>query len=322
MSIKLSIIICAYNSAKDIAKAIRSLLEQTVAVKIIVVDDGSKDETASIVRSFSDEYANVFYYAKENGGIADARNFGIAKVDTEYFGFLDSDDTCRKDMAMKMLKAIEDQKADVAFCDFIRVYKDKTEYVKDTGFKDKRDMLTRAFALVWNKIYRTSFIKEHGLSFNKGLRYEDICFSYELFAYADKAAYVSEGLIDYYQNEGSQSREYSSEVLDLIEDLRLLKAFYKKRGLWDLYAAEIGYICIRLILGSGYLRAVRIKDKAVRKEALDQGWKYLISEYPNFKDNPYLKKGIKNRYYRHINRLIYDHGGWFFRILYKIGILR
>ena len=322
MDKKLSIIVCAYNSEKTIKKTIDSLLDQTEAIKIIIIDDGSKDNTAKIAKEYSDMYPDISYYYKENGGIADARNFGMDKVDTEYFGFLDSDDTCKKDMAMKMLEAIEKDEADVAICDFSKIFKDKTIYQKDTGFKDKKDMIARAFAIVWNKIYKTSFIRDIGIRFNKGLRYEDICFSYELFPYLNKVAYVEESLIDYYQNEGSQSREYSLEVLDLLEDLKLLKTYYKDNGLLAKYSDELEYINIRLILGSGYLRAIRIGDKEARKGVLDKGWEYFNREYPNFKDNPYLKEGLKNKYYGHINRFIYDHSGWLFRIAYKLGLMR
>ena len=94
---KLSIIVPVYNGEKTIKRAIDSLLKQTVEVDIIVVNDGSTDNTESVVKTYSN--SNIHYYYKKNGGISDARNFGISKVNTEFFGFLDSDDYVKEDMA-------------------------------------------------------------------------------------------------------------------------------------------------------------------------------------------------------------------------------
>ena len=100
---KLSIIVPVYNDENNIENAINSLLDQSVLVDIIVIDDGSTDNTGDIVNKIKKKHKNIHYFKKKNSGIADARNFGVSKVKTKYFGFLDSDDVCREDMAEKML---------------------------------------------------------------------------------------------------------------------------------------------------------------------------------------------------------------------------
>ena len=76
---RLSIIVPVYNGEKTIKRAIDSLLKQTEEVDIIVVNDGSTDNTEDLIKSYSK--SNIHYFYKENGGISDARNFGISKVE-------------------------------------------------------------------------------------------------------------------------------------------------------------------------------------------------------------------------------------------------
>ena len=88
---KVSVIIPTYNRSKIVKDAICSVLDQTESdLEIIVVDDGSTDDTHSIVSGISDD--RVFYFFKTNGGPAGARNLGLSKAKGEYIAFLDSDD--------------------------------------------------------------------------------------------------------------------------------------------------------------------------------------------------------------------------------------
>lgn len=99
---KISIIITAFNSEKTIEKAIKSALEQNYEdLEIIVVDDGSKDNTEQKVLSFEND--TIKYYKKENSGVSDTRNFGIEKATGDYLMFLDDDDYLDKDL----LKTLE-----------------------------------------------------------------------------------------------------------------------------------------------------------------------------------------------------------------------
>ena len=95
----LSIIVPVYNGEKTIKRALDSLLNQTIKVDIIVVNDGSIDKTEDIVLDLKKDNDNIFYFYKDNSGISDARNFGVDKVNTKFFGFLDSDDYVKEDMA-------------------------------------------------------------------------------------------------------------------------------------------------------------------------------------------------------------------------------
>ncbi len=320
----IAVIVPVYNGEKDIEKCLFSLLNQTIAVKIIVVDDGSNDQTGVIVKRMAAyQPERIFYYYKENSGIADARNFGLSKVDTEYFGFLDSDDTVAKDMYEKMLLAIKEANADIAMSNFYWVYAKSRKEAKDVGYQDKHEILEKMFATLWNKLYRTSWFKETALSFPSGLHYEDASILYRLAYYMDRVAYVDEAFVNYYQHRGSITHTFTVYINDMIEVLEGIKHFYEEKGAFEEFKEEIEYLFIRFFLGNSYLRACRIKDHKLRKEVLNKGYTCLISNFPQYKNNAYLQKGgLKNLYFKMIDEKGYYRNVYLFKILYALKIMK
>ncbi len=319
---KLSIIVPVYNGEKTIKRAIESLLKQTTPVDIIVVNDGSKDNTEEIVLDLKKNNDNIYYFYKENSGISDSRNFGVDKVETEFFGFLDSDDTVKEDMAEKMLCAIEDN--DICISNFTWVYEDgKRKEAKDIGYKNKHEIIEKMFSTLWNKIYRTSWFRETNIKFPSGLRYEDTSVLIRLAYYMDKVSYVNESFVDYYQLNGSITHTYNININDMISVFKGIKEFYEDKNAYEEYKEELEYLTIRFFLGSSYLRACKIEEKDVRRDTLDKGWNYLINTYPSFKDNKYLNSGgKKNLYFKLINRSRYYFNSKVFKVLYKLRIMK
>ena len=99
----LSVIVPCYNGEKFIGRCLESLVNQTLQdIEIIVINDGSTDNSQDIIDSYANKYHNIKAYKIPNSGIADARNFGVSKVETPYFGFLDCDDYTDVTMFEKM----------------------------------------------------------------------------------------------------------------------------------------------------------------------------------------------------------------------------
>lgn len=319
----ISVIVPVYNGEKDIEKCLFSLLNQSINVDIIVVDDGSTDNTRNIVEDLKQKSGErIHYYYKDNGGIADARNFGVSKVETEYFGFLDSDDTVSKNMYEKMLLEIKKENSDICMCNFYWVYDNGKKLAKDIGYANKHEILEKMFATLWNKLYRTSWFRACEISFPKGLHYEDASLLYRLAYHMDKVAYVDEAFVNYYQRKGSITHTYTVYINDMIEVLEGIKRYYLDREYYE-YKDEIEYLFIRFFLGNSYLRACRIKDKKLRREVLDKGYECLVQNYPEFKDNPYLKKGgWKNKYFSIITKEWYYRNVYIFKLLYALKIMK
>lgn len=325
MENRLSIIVPVYNGEKDIEKCLLSLINQTLEIEIIVVNDGSIDNTESIVLKLAENNKNIHYYYKKNSGIADTRNFGVSKVQTEYFGFLDSDDTVKETMAQRMLAEIDKTKADICLANFTWTYDNSSDnkLAHDIGYKDKHEILEKMFATLWNKIYRTKWFKDTNIKFPSGLRYEDASVLYRLAYYMDNVCYVDESFVDYYQRPGSITHTFNININDMIEVFKGIKEFYISKNAFDEYKEEIEYLYIRFFLGNSYLRACRIIDKEVRMDTLNKGWEFLNSNFPNFKKNKYLKNsGLKNKYFRIINKNRYYNNVYLFKLLYKLKLMK
>ena len=119
-----SVVIPAYNSAQTIMRAVESVRRQSYApYEVIVVDDGSTDGTADIVKAFPD----VTYYYQENSGPAAARNLGVAKASGRLVAFLDADDRWQPEKLQKCVNALlGSEKARVVISDFA-LYDDEHE---------------------------------------------------------------------------------------------------------------------------------------------------------------------------------------------------
>lgn len=98
---KISVIIPVYNTEKYIDKCINSVLQQDLETEIIVVNDGSTDNSKKIIEKYKDK---IIYLEKENGGLSDARNYGLKYATGEYVAFLDSDDFIEKGFIFKIRK--------------------------------------------------------------------------------------------------------------------------------------------------------------------------------------------------------------------------
>lgn len=107
---KLSVIIPVYNTSKYIEKCLKSIVNQTMKnIEIIIVNDGSDDDSETVIKQFIEKYQNknIKYYKKENGGLSDARNYGVTKANGEYISFVDSDDYIEKNLYNNLEKYMD-----------------------------------------------------------------------------------------------------------------------------------------------------------------------------------------------------------------------
>ena len=141
--VKVSIIVPFYNVEKYIEKCLTSLVNQTLEeIEIILVNDGSKDESIKVAKDFEQKYpAKIRYYEKPNGGLGDARNFGIKFAKGEYIAFLDSDDYVEPTMYEEMYEMAIKEKSDMVECDFWWEYPNKKKDDRGVEYKNQNDML-------------------------------------------------------------------------------------------------------------------------------------------------------------------------------------
>ena len=164
---KLSVIVPCYNAEKYISKTLDSLVNQTLDnFEVIVINDGSTDNSLNIINSYKEKYPHIIkVHSQENKGIAATRNVGLDLVTGEYIGFLDSDDNASYDMFEKMYNKAKEKDLEIVVSNFTWIYPDSERLEKEGPYKPGKDMMINLFAVLWNKIYKTSFIKETGIRF-------------------------------------------------------------------------------------------------------------------------------------------------------------
>lgn len=306
---KVSVIVPIYNVEKYLEKCINSLLSQTLEdIQIILVNDGSKDNSGNIAKECEKNNKNrIIYVEKENGGLSDARNYGLKYATGDFIAFLDSDDYIEKNAYEEMYNKAIEENADYVECDFIWEFPNKIRVDKQYPYKNKKEMLSFVRVVAWNKLIKRQLIIDNNLEFPKGLRYEDVEFTYKLIPFINKFANVDKPFIHYVQREGSIANVQNERTAEIFTVLDNVIEFYKKNNIYEKYRDELEYNYARYLLCSSLKRMCKIKDKTIREKLLTESWKRLNSNFPNWKENVILKTVNigKNKYMRTVNKSTY-----------------
>ena len=317
---KISVIVPVYNVEAYLERSLNSLKNQTFKdLEFIIVDDGSTDGSAKIIKEFVKSDKRFSYHKKKNGGLSDARNYGMKYATGKYLAFLNSDDYIDLDLYEKMYEKAVETKADVVEADFIWEYPNKQ--VKDISkVTDLGRLLVDIRVVAWNKLYKKSLIDKIGVKFSKGLHYEDVDWCYKIVPYIKKFASVHGTYIHYIQRPNSIANTQNEKVRDIYKILENAVIYYQENNLLNKYFYELEYSCLRIIYGSSFLRVMGINNKKLRNSIIKEGTDFLNKYFPNYKKNIYLlsDKTKKNYYYRTINSFTLPIYIKLFRLLKKV----
>ncbi len=222
---KLSIIVPFYNSARFLKRCIESLEDQDIeksCYEIIMVDDGSTDEGASIVKHYQGVYPNIKLYSQPNSGQGAGRNLGLAHSRGEYISFVDSDDYVLPNKLSNILSLCDHLEQDILYC-FANVYDSIGKAKKSIEFHDfNEDVTYRGDNLllsniivgsVWAKFYSRNFLLNNNLKFGVGFTHQDSDFMYRCLVKAKKVNFLNDIFYSYCWNEGSTIRTKDSAQL-------------------------------------------------------------------------------------------------------------
>ena len=305
---KISVIVPVYNVENYIEKCLKSLVNQTMQdIEIIIVNDGSKDNSKNIVKSFEEKYPEkIVYLEKENGGLSDARNYAMPYAKGGYIAFLDSDDYVENDMYEKMYEIAQKENSDLVECDFYWEYPNKIK--EDIGqiYYGKKEMLEKVRVVAWNKLIKRDILEKTKIQFPKGYRYEDVEFTYKLIPHLEKVSFLKKPCIHYIQRENSISNSQNERTKEIFDVLDNVIKYYKENGYYDEYKEELEYTYARILLCSSLKRMCKIKDKEKKEKLLNTTWENLNTKFPNWKENKILKnKSWKNRYMKSVNKFTF-----------------
>lgn len=311
---KVSVIVPVYNVEKYLDKCLDSLANQTLKdIEVIVVNDESPDNSQKIIDKYAKKYHHIHGYLKKNGGVSDARNFGLSKATGDYIAFVDGDDYVAYNMYELMYKKAKSGNFDIVACNLNYVYEDgKIIEVSSKINSDTTNIkktYVNMYPCVWNKIYKKQLFKNN-ISFKKGVWYEDVDFLYKLMPYVKTIGVVNKPLNQYVQRPGSITKTFDKRLYNYIDNFNELIEFYKERKIYQAFNKELEYIYVRYILAT-FIKQATNYDKLDYLKAVDTAIKNVKEHFPHYRKNKYFYKNPKGIYLLIFNKIIA-------RILYKI----
>jgi len=225
---KVSIIVPVYNGVQRLRRCAESILNQDYPeLELILVDDGSKDESWKLMQEIAEKDSRVKIIHKENGGVSSARNRGLSEAGGSYIQFSDVDDWLPMDATKLLVREMEANPVEMVIGDFYRVVGTN---VSAKGSIEKHGVLTRReyadhmmmrpadlyYGALWNKLYRREIIEQHSIRMDESISYsEDMIFNLEYLLHVGSIAVLKAPVYYYQYTKGSlvdQSLNLNSTV--------------------------------------------------------------------------------------------------------------
>lgn len=301
----ITVIVPVYNVEKYLRQCLESIVQQSYKnIEVIMVDDGSTDESGAVCEEYASSYKNFFVLHQKNAGLGMARNGGLQKAKGKYVMFLDSDDYIDPDHIEVLYTHIKEKQADVCKGGFRKVKDNGTvtfERKYSNEFFEGKDVAERflprligsapdkkdSFEMsVWSSLYKMSYICQNGLKFpsERELISEDLVFNIEYMQYAKNVCVVSEVGYNYRINTESLTKHYQPDKFE-----RYIKLYmYVRKRLFELhYNLDTVYRLDRIILVN--IKGCIIQEKT---EISGHSMKTAVKNIKNICQNQHLQKMI------------------------------
>lgn len=234
MGEKITVIVPVYNVENYLQQCLDSLLAQTYKnLEIIVVNDGSTDNSGNICQEYVQKDNRIIYIEKENGGLSDARNTGLEKMTGNYVTFVDSDDWVEQDYVEVLYKKLMEYQADIAVANYYSYNESEGIYYfhifGDSYYEKVYDNVSifenlyessemKSFALIsaWGKLYRADLFNH--LRFDKGKLGEDGYLNQKMYLLVEKIVYMNQGLYAYRNRDGSITKSWTEKWMHALVD--------------------------------------------------------------------------------------------------------
>ena len=271
----LSVIVPVYRVESYLDRCVQSIVDQTYTnLEIILVDDGSPDNCPAMCDAWAERDSRIRVIHKENGGLSDARNVGMALATGEFIAFIDSDDWIAPEMLEKLVYALQRDDSDIAACTVQMVWEDDRPSELLTVQRScvlERDEAQRALLResllkqpVWYKLYRRDRVKD--IPFEVGRYHEDVFWSYQAVGRAWRVSLIEDIGYYYFQRGGSIMGEgYSLRRLDAIEAYERRYRYLKEHFPALEQEARVGMVSACVYHGQ---MAMKFLPAADRKQAM------------------------------------------------------
>lgn len=296
---KLSIVIPIYNVRDYLASCIDSvLLPECEDYEIVLVNDGSTDDSGRIAAAYAARCPEkVRLITTENGGLGAARNVGLEHANGDFVFFLDSDDKLAEGALAEILAELTPDR-DMLIFDFLSVNPDGSviEHMAGCGktgavsLAEYPDLLL-AYPSGCNKICRRSLFLDSGIRFPGRVWYEDLRTIPKLYTLTDRIFAAGKAWYLYLLRPGSITNsaklQRNLEIIDAVDDLL---GYYREKGLYDAYRAQLDYVAFYNMFLTGSVRVCLADPKS---PVLPQLKEAFLARFPDFRENAYIRSMSK-----------------------------
>ncbi len=314
--IKVSVVVPVYNKEKHLHECLDSIMNQTLTdLEIICVDDGSTDNSLSIIEEYAEKDKRISIIKQENLYAGVARNKGMEAAQGEYIAFIDADDYIDLDFFEVLYKIAKKNEADVVKSPYKEEYEDYMIEVPynillKIKFDQNLELLTGHHStVIWNAIYRLSFLKENNILFQNVKHANDVLFSTKVSVYAQKSFPVVDVFYFHRKNvagqltAGSKERIYVEKyVNDCVLDFLLSPLTKYMRDADFYYSLSICLIRYVYILRSNFLRKNILEEEEIFF-AISETLKRNVAILDNFIGDSALSEN-KIQFYGNIYKMI------------------
>lgn len=287
---KISVIIPVYNTEKFIKKCLNSILGESVEKEIIIINDGSTDNSLKIISDMALEHKEIIVIDQENHGQGYARNVGINKAQGKYLCFIDSDDYINPGSLDKAIEIAEKDKKDILYWNIDWIY-ENNDIKHQPIFSKVYDKVDDIGYLLsdpspCNKLFRKDLFKKNNLEFPTDCIYEDFALIPSLVKYTKNIGYTNEITYNYLQRNSSTMNQvkYNPKMMNIIVAYNhLYNALYPE------YKEELEYIAINQLIYFRTFELLKYNRHKEIKECLEE----VNKKFPDWKHNKYFVKRNK-----------------------------
>lgn len=297
---KFSVIVPVYNVEKFLAKCLDSVLNQDFDdYEIIAVNDGSTDSSPEILDEYSKKSYKVKVINQTNKGLGGARNTAIENASGDILVFVDSDDFIPVDMLSTLSVYFDKYELDILSFDLTAVYSMDFPIKESTDSAEEFIILEKKYFFISEptacaKAYRRNLYIDNNIRFPERLWYEDLATVYRLIPFADKIGYLKKPLYYYVQQPGSITHSTNTtRMMEIITAFNMVQSYFNEIGCFEEYYSELEWLCVKHVL---YYSAHRFLTKGYYYKQMNDLYKFVYSNYPDFKNNKYVKEYMPSTY--------------------------
>lgn len=312
MSVAISVLVPVYNVEKTLDRCIQSILNQTFKdFEIILVNDGSTDNSGRLCDEYAEKYDNIRVIHKQNEGLGPTRNVGIKEAKGDFIYHCDSDDWIKENLLEKVYAKITETNSDVAVFGYDiftenngKIIPYASVGVDDKIFTDEKEVKKffteqyfNSFVVLsaCNRMYRRSFLVDNELFFPGLRRSQDVAYSLSLFDRIERLVTIKDSFYCYIIEPGVYKGRSFEEMIDIYCTLYDWTSDYFKK--WNLFETEAGQnlvnnICEQIANYSAYAFVEKYKDEWKKNTKIlikNKRIKKYFSMYKNDKNSRFMQ---------------------------------